>query len=139
MKKHYSSHTDEKLFACKSCEKSFSEKAQLKIHMRTHTGEKPYVCNTCGKRFSGLSVYKIHTAIYHKDSPYSCGTCGKNFRHQDTLMRHMRTHTELPLHYVYQEEEAPADLLRNQEKNSGLHQKDPDHLQIKEEQEDPEP
>ncbi|XP_008302371.1 zinc finger and SCAN domain-containing protein 31-like [Stegastes partitus] len=43
---------------------------------------------------------------------------------------------ELPLHYVYQEEEAPADLLCNQEKNSGLHQKDPDHLQMKEEQEE---
>ncbi|XP_008302368.1 zinc finger protein 37-like, partial [Stegastes partitus] len=43
---------------------------------------------------------------------------------------------ELPLHYVYQEEEAPADLLHDQERNSGLHQKDPDHRQIKEEQED---
>ncbi|XP_008304278.1 zinc finger and SCAN domain-containing protein 2-like, partial [Stegastes partitus] len=43
---------------------------------------------------------------------------------------------KLPLHDVYQEEEAPADLLRDQERNSGLHQKDPDHLQIKVEQEE---
>ena len=65
MENHEQTHSGEKLFDCKHCERKFRQKNNLKIHERVHTGEKPYICKNCGKQFSNYSKLKCHEKTQH--------------------------------------------------------------------------
>lgn len=43
-------HTGEKPYQCKICQKRFTQKSSLNTHQKGHSGEKPYACDFCGKR-----------------------------------------------------------------------------------------
>jgi hypothetical protein len=36
------------MYECKSCDKSFPDKAKLAEHVKEHSGDRPYLCQTCG-------------------------------------------------------------------------------------------
>ena len=51
----------ENCFKCKSCEKSFRQKASLHVHRRRHSDAKPYPCMKCDRQFvtqAGLIIHK---------------------------------------------------------------------------------
>ena len=45
-------------YACKYCNKKFTQWHYAKTHERIHTGEKSYACNYCDKNFSHLRSLK---------------------------------------------------------------------------------
>ena len=87
------SHTAEKPYACKHCEKCFSYLSSRKQHERTHTGEKPYTCRHCKKSFSCSSHCKVHERTHTGEKPYTCKHCKKGFSQSSDCKKHERTHT----------------------------------------------
>ncbi|GJQ81013.1 hypothetical protein Trydic_g23441 [Trypoxylus dichotomus] len=95
-KRHKTIHVspDNWNFACKTCGKSFRLQTILKKHMTTHMDDKPYVCTHCERSFKCKYVLKKHLMIHTGEKPFSCEVCKRRFREKGTLSDHMLTHTE---------------------------------------------
>ncbi|CAL4110351.1 unnamed protein product [Meganyctiphanes norvegica] len=50
--KHELTHTEEKLYQCSICDKTFSQNCLLIKHEIVHLKEKPYKCSPCDKTFT---------------------------------------------------------------------------------------
>ncbi|XP_073451170.1 uncharacterized protein [Aquarana catesbeiana] len=91
--KHQKSHTDEHIYSCTECGKSFSRKGNLDEHQRIHTGERPYLCSECGKSFVNKGNLLRHQRIHTGERPFSCSECGRVFIQKGDLVKHQRRHT----------------------------------------------
>ncbi|CAL8083503.1 unnamed protein product [Calicophoron daubneyi] len=80
----------ETVFACKLCNKSYTQASALKMHVRTHT--LPCRCSHCGKSFSRKWLLKGHERIHTGERPYSCSICSRSFADRSNLRAHMQTH-----------------------------------------------
>lgn len=58
------SEDQQKYFSCQypACTKMFNKKNQLQRHARTHTGERPFTCKLCDKSFTRIDALKRHKA-----------------------------------------------------------------------------
>uniref|UniRef100_A0A8C9DTL4 Zinc finger protein 445 n=1 Tax=Prolemur simus TaxID=1328070 RepID=A0A8C9DTL4_PROSS len=123
---HLRDQSEEKLFDCSQCRKSFHCKAYVLEHQRIHTQEKPYKCTKCRKTFRWRSNFTRHMRShqeekFHKqnkgqeefrqspncsqpqDAPtveqtFLCQHCGKTFTRKKTLIDHQRMHTDKKPH-----------------------------------------
>ena len=91
--RHAICHVAEKPFICNICNKSFSWRHALKQHIRVHTGEKPFVCNICNKSFGHISTLHLHVRIHRGEKPFVCDICSRSFSTRYDLGRHSRTNT----------------------------------------------
>ena len=77
-------------FQCKQCDKTFSDKRQLRKHnLSKHEGVK-YACNHCDKTFSVRSLLRRHIQSKHEGVKYACNQCD----HQTTDRGHLTKHIQ---------------------------------------------
>ncbi|XP_077298002.1 uncharacterized protein LOC143919443 isoform X2 [Arctopsyche grandis] len=85
-------------FACKLCDKRYTNNFQLSIHMdRIHLNKRSQACQQCDAAFVSKKTLQTHVKSVHegyrKPRNHICETCGKRFSDKQVLKAHLRTHT----------------------------------------------
>ncbi|XP_017791924.1 PREDICTED: zinc finger protein 675-like [Habropoda laboriosa] len=81
----------ESKFKCKVCSKCYSTQRGLKKHSLVHG--KKHKCNVCSKMFYKLENMENHKKI-HASKPLACQLCHACFSKPQSLVRHLKSHTE---------------------------------------------
>eukprot|EP00063_Salmo_salar_P014622 XP_013989457.1 PREDICTED: zinc finger E-box-binding homeobox 2-like isoform X2 [Salmo salar] len=81
--------TDEGLYACDICDKTFQKSSSLLRHKYEHTGKRPHECQICRKAFKHKHHLMEHSRLHSGEKPYECDKCGKRFSHSGSYSQHM--------------------------------------------------
>nr|XP_033793507.1 zinc finger E-box-binding homeobox 2-like [Geotrypetes seraphini] len=81
--------TEEGLYACDLCDKTFHKSSSLLRHKYEHTGKRPHQCKTCQKAFKHKHHLIEHLRLHSGEKPYQCKKCGKRFSHSGSYSQHM--------------------------------------------------
>ncbi|XP_056462508.1 zinc finger E-box-binding homeobox 1-like, partial [Gadus chalcogrammus] len=81
--------TEEGLYACDICQKTFQKSSSLLRHKYEHTGKRPHECQICSKAFKHKHHLIEHSRLHSGEKPYQCDKCGKRFSHSGSYSQHM--------------------------------------------------
>lgn len=68
------SHTNERRYPCKYCEKAFLQHNDLANHIRTHTLERPFKCKLCDARFKTVGQRIGHMSTHETENNFEVGS-----------------------------------------------------------------
>jgi len=68
----------------------------MKHHVRSHTNNKPYMCEICNKTFTQKSNMKTHFNRHKKNQfLFECHSCEKSFNSHTIFLSHLETREHL--------------------------------------------
>lgn len=85
-------HTQELVYKCQVCPKSFWGDRELLAHEVTHKNP-DHICHVCGQKFKVKKNLDAHILIHFPEKPHSCKVCDKSFKRKDHLKLHERIHS----------------------------------------------
>lgn len=146
LKSHMISHSDEKLYQCNQCNKTYKYRNSLFAHRAIHY-RKMVMCHECGKLYASNAILNTHIREVHKrlknficeycdeafvkrsrlkdhlyakhtfDRPYVCTLCNKTFTSSRYLSMHKIIHSDRTFQCRY------CDRNFNHMKNRRTHEK----------------
>ncbi|XP_050306527.1 zinc finger protein 652-B-like [Anthonomus grandis grandis] len=81
-------HPGLKIHTCHVCDKQFSRPNHLKRHLTSHSEEKPFCCEICTKSFVRKDHLLQHQKLHEQQEDIPCDVCGKCFNRADHLAKH---------------------------------------------------
>ncbi|XP_058814380.1 zinc finger protein 33B-like [Topomyia yanbarensis] len=97
IKEHMATHTNERLYPCTVCKKTFKVKRTAHRHIQNHINaqNKQRKCYDCDQVFESESSIPEHYRLEHQHlTPYNCLICGKGFYQKRDLGDHSHTHSD---------------------------------------------
>ena len=103
-------HEGIKKFSCHLCEKSFTDKTNMKRHIIcVHEGIKQFSCHLCEKAFTKKVSMKRHISSVHEGIKIVCHLCKKSFGRKYELKAHvLRIHKKIKNHICHECEKSFA-------------------------------
>ena len=101
LKRHYRTHTGEKPFACKVCDRKFALKSLLVRHQATHSDVRSFKCSICpeGRLFKTKHHLNQHM-VFHYEPKYACSHCDYKTHTKCNLNKHTKVHEMKKLKYA---------------------------------------
>lgn len=97
LRRHAVVHTGERPYKCDICQRSFSQRADIKAHkLKVHSGpseKKLFPCDKCAKIYSSEWLLKAHLLWHSGEQPIVCPDCGKSFQTPYGLKQHAVVHS----------------------------------------------
>ena len=95
LQRHMRIHDSKKENTCEICDKTFSNRGNLKIHLLTHEIKtKDFKCKYCSKEFTFLKYMNRHIELVHETADkVTCEICEKQIKPK-LLYLHQRQHEE---------------------------------------------
>lgn len=81
-------HPGLKVHKCNICGKDFSRPNHLKRHLTSHSEEKPFTCDICTKSFVRRDHLMQHQKLHEQQEELPCDICEKPFNRADQLAKH---------------------------------------------------
>ncbi|KAJ8945350.1 hypothetical protein NQ314_009251 [Rhamnusium bicolor] len=89
LRKHLTSHSEERPFSCDLCDKKFKRKHEVSAHMRVHDGSMSFECDFCSKKLRSKGSWMIHRRRHLKDYVAKCEICSQGFVTNQEYNNHM--------------------------------------------------
>uniref|UniRef100_A0A8C6NBM5 Uncharacterized protein n=1 Tax=Melopsittacus undulatus TaxID=13146 RepID=A0A8C6NBM5_MELUD len=84
---------DNRTFVCQNCQKHFANERLLRDHMRGHVNH--VTCALCDMVCASVSSLKAHTRFRHcNERPFHCHLCDSSFKNAYDLHKHVETHND---------------------------------------------
>ncbi|KAI4494229.1 hypothetical protein M0802_009098 [Mischocyttarus mexicanus] len=81
--------TEQGLFFCDRCDKTFSKHSSLARHKYEHSGQRPHKCVECTRAFKHKHHLTEHKRLHSGEKPFQCSKCLKRFSHSGSYSQHM--------------------------------------------------
>ena len=100
---------EKKLFTCKYCSKTFSNRCGFNSHVKSvHEGKWEY-CTLCNGKFQDKGDLRRHTKnVHERNYSFRCDQCGRGFPYRTPLKEHMQKHHGMCLNGNQQPDEQPT-------------------------------
>ncbi|XP_026680895.1 gastrula zinc finger protein XlCGF71.1-like, partial [Diaphorina citri] len=120
LKSHLKTHSIERSYTCHHCGKQLCGASNLSLHIKSvHLKIKDHSCDVCDKSFVNRAGLRLHKLIHSEERGFVCDLCGASFKQRPALWAHKKLH-DAKLEYKFKCILCDRKFHRNSKLNSHM-------------------